>query len=549
MTQLINVTLNGTLRSFPRSTTVFQMLSVYPADSHRTALGAVVGNRVSGLHRRIHHDATIQSIDGSTREGMEIYRRTASLMFFAALAEMNPAYKVEVGQSIDEGYYFEPIGFRVTDAIVRELDAIMHRFVTAAIHLDLTRVPIEQAIGLFEQQGRRDRVRILEHVRRSDVPLLTIGAYTGYAHGPVAPNTGCIDQFKLHAMEDGFVLEFPNQAGELAGTIAPRPKLMAAYRERKAWNHLVDVANVAQLNEHAKQGTISEVIKIAEALHEKKIAALADAVAARPSTRFVLIAGPSSSGKTTFTKRLAIQLKVCGLRPVMLSLDDYFVDRDASPRHADGSYNFEAPEALDLPLLNEHLRALAAGEQIQIPVFSFPLGQRTDKSHPLQLTPDQIVLIEGIHGLNPQLSQSIAPELKFKIFISALTQLCIDDHHRIFTSDSRLLRRMVRDRRYRGTNAAVTLERWPSVRHGESAYIMPFQETADMLFDSSLCYEQAVLHTYAMRFLTEVPRSHPSYVEALRLFRFLDLFVPVFPEEVPGNSLLREFIGDSTFRY
>lgn len=549
MTATIHVTLNGVTHEFPHGTTVTHMLERHPPSGGRPALGAVVGNRVSGLHRKIYYNATIQSIDGTSREGMEIYRRTASIMFFSALAEYNASFKVEVGQSIDEGYYFEPIGFTPTAPMLQALEKIMRRFVDAHVHLDATRVAIEQAIGLFERQGRRDRVRILEQVRRSDVPLLTIGTYTGYVHGPVAPNSRCIDRFRLHLYEGGIVLEFPNQAGTLAGTISPRPKLFAAYRERKTWNQIVDVANVAQLNEHAKKGTISEVIKIAEALHEKKIAALADAIAEKESARFVLIAGPSSSGKTTFTKRLEIQLKVCGLQPIMLSLDHYFLNRDDSPKHDDGSYNFEAPEALDLALLNEQLRALAAGELVQTPIYSFPRGCRIEKTIPMQLQPHQVVLIEGIHGLNPRLSELISADQKFKIFISALTQLCIDDHHRIFTSDSRLLRRMVRDRRYRGTNAADTIERWPSVRHGESAYIMPFQETADALFDSSLCYEQAVLHTYAIRFLTEVPRTHPSYIEALRLFRFLELFVPVLPEEVPGNSLLREFIGASTFRY
>ncbi|MBI4238183.1 MAG: nucleoside kinase [Deltaproteobacteria bacterium] len=549
MTELLTVTVNGTTLRVAPSTTIAQMLQQTPHPGPAPAIGAVVDNRMSGLNRAIRHNANLTSIDATTREGMEIYRRTANMIFFAALAEFDPRAKVEIGQSFDEGYYFDTLGFEPTPQVVNQLETLMREIVAAAIPLDPLWIPIEEAMQIFERADRQVRVLLLRQMRRSEVPVLTIRQYTGYVHGPVAPNTGMIEQFKLHPHEGGLILEFPNQQGQLAGVIQPRPKLMALYRERKRWNQLLKVDNVAQLNEAGKHGHMSDVIKITEALHEKKIAAIADQVAAHPEARFVFIAGPSSSGKTTFTKRLAVHLQVNGITPVQLSLDNYYVDREDSPTHPNGTYNFESIEALDLPLLHDHLRRLAAGEVVETPIYSFPRGRRIGKTRRMQLEPGQIGLVEGIHGLNDRLSASIPRRQKFKIYVSALTQLCIDDHNRIFTSDSRLLRRMVRDRQFRGTAAADTIIGWPSVRQGESENIFPFQEEADAMFDSALCYEQAVLKPYIERYLTEVPMESPAYVEALRLFRFIDLFIPVLADEIPHTSILREFIGRSSFRY
>lgn len=545
----LTIQLNGATIGVPSGTTIAAMLDKAPHPGPTVPIGAVVDNRIAGLNRAIRHNSTIQTIDTTAREGMEIYRRTANMLFYAAIAESFPQGRVEIGQSFDEGYFFESLGFDATVTAVATLERIMRRYVAERIPLDPVWIPIEEAIQIFERAGRKDRVLLLRQMRRSEVPILTIGAYTGYVHGPVAPNSGIVDRFKLHAHAGGMILEFPDRRGALAGQIQPRPKLFAVYQEAKRWHDLLGVANVAQLNAMASRNTVVDIIKVAEALHEKKIAAIADEIAKRRGLRFVFIAGPSSSGKTTFTKRLAIQLQVNGIRPVMISIDNYYVDRSASPRHADGTLNLEAIEALDLPLLNDHLRRLMAGEAVEAPSYDFPRGRRGEKTEQLALGRDQVALIEGIHGLNERLSASIPADRKFKIYVSALTQLCIDDHNRIFTSDSRLIRRLVRDRLFRGANAADTLTGWPSVREGETNYIFPFQEEADVMFDSSLCYEQAVLKTYAERFLTEVPQGDPAYVEALRLFRFLDLFVPALAEDVPHNSILREFIGGSSFRY
>lgn len=549
MNGTLEITLNGHAIRCPSNTPIAQMLVSHPHPGPLPALGAVVDHRMGGLNRPIRHHATITTIDASTREGMEIYRRTAGLIFYAAMAQMNPQYKVQIGQSFDEGYYFDAFGFTATPALVAEIEQCMRRLVTERIPLDTAWTPIEEAMQIFERVGRTERVRLLRQMQRSDVPLITIRNYTGFAHGPVAPNTGLVADFKLHAHAGGIVLEFPDATGRLVGTIQPRPKLLACYQEHKRWNEIMQVENVAQLNELTTRGTLAEMIKVAEALHEKKIAAIADTIAARSQLRCVLIAGPSSSGKTTFTKRLAIQLRVNGIHPIEINLDNYFVNREQTPLDPEGAYDFESLHALDLKLLNQHLGQLLAGETVATPIYSFPRGRRIAKTRPVQLQPGQVLLIEGIHGLNDQLTATIPAAVKFKVFVSALTQLCIDDHNRIFTSDSRLIRRIVRDRFFRGRNAAETIAVWPSVRRGERENILPFTEQADVMYDSALCYEQAVLKTYAVRALMEVPSEDPAYVEALRLFRYLDLFVPALVEDVPQNSILREFLGGSWFRY
>jgi uridine kinase len=325
--------------------------------------------------------------------------------------------------------------------------------------------------------------------------------------------------------------------------------LFGVYKETRDWNRLLGVETVTDLDRKVIEGGIGEVIRVAEALHERKIAAIADEVHARPDCRLVLVAGPSSSGKTTFVKRLRLQLLAIGVRPKEISVDNYYVDRVKTPRDEHGDYDFECIEAIDLPLLNEHLPRLLAGETVETPRFSFTKGLREEKTVPVRLAPGEVLLIEGIHGLNDRLTESVPVGSKFRIYVSALTQLCIDDHHRIFTSDSRLLRRIVRDRKFRGYSALETLRMWPKVRAGEEKWIFPFQDRADRMFNSTLVYEQAVLKVFAERYLMECPQDDPAWAEAHRLLEFLDLFVPVFADDVPATSILREFIGHSAFDY
>jgi len=414
-------------------------------------------------------------------------------------------------------------------------------------------VTIEEVENYFRKLGYQRKLELLETRRSSTVHTISCGEFIDVAHGPYAPHTGCLPTFGVIPYGDGLVLRFPRRSDRSRlPEFTPRPKLFATYLETRAWQELLGVHHVGQLNRLCLDGGIREIIRVAEGLHEKKVAQIADQILSnRPRTRLVLVAGPSGSGKTTFAKRLGIQLRVNGLEPVALSLDNYYVDRDATPLGEDGEPDFEALEAIDLALLREHLAELLAGRQVATPRFDFPRGRRKDPDTwvPLCLGDQQVLVIEGIHGLNERLTEGLPKSGMYRIFISALSQLAIDDHNRIFTADARLIRRIVRDRRYRGFTAERTLELWEGVRRGEGRWIFPFQEHADVMFNSALVYEPAVLKTYAERFLLQVPRTSAAYPEAFRLLKFLSMFVPVFPDEVPQTSILREFIGGSGFDY
>jgi uridine kinase len=363
-------------------------------------------------------------------------------------------------------------------------------------------------------------------------------------------STGAVSCFALSAYQGGIVLHFPRFGGTEPVIGRPQPKLFSTFRETAKWNAVVGCENIAQLNKHCMTGSISRLIKVAEALHERKIVDIADQILTGPDARLVLIAGPSASGKTTFSKRLEIQLQVSGVQPVTLSVDNYYVDRRRTPKNPDGTYNFEAVEAIDLDLLGDQIRQLLSGKRVETPVFNFESGRRLkNRTVPMQLAENGVLIMEGIHSLNERLTQGVPRRRKFKIFVSALTQLAIDEHNRIFTSDARLIRRLVRDRLYRGYTAGQTIAGWTSVRAGEEELIFPFQEEADVRFNSALVYEQAVLKPYAERFLMEVPRGGEAFPEATRLYQFLQYFIPILPEEVPHTSVLREFIGGSTFHY
>jgi len=421
--------------------------------------------------------------------------------------------------------------------------------VESNLSLDRREVAVEEAcLVLADPSG--SMTRLLDAWPFPHVPVVELCGFVAIQHGPFAPSTSYARGVHVVPFPRGMILQFSRDA--------PRPdparsrRLVAAYRESREWNQMIGVATVGDLNEAILQDRIDEVIRVQEALHEKKIVQIADVIAEqRDRIRLVCVAGPSSSGKTTFVRRLSVQLQVTGVQPVIVGMDDYYQDRSKTPRDRDGHYDFEAVEALDVPLLSQHLEALVEGREVLMPRFDFEAGQRAPESRwrPLRLKPNQILLIEGIHGLNPMLTELIAPEAKYRIFVSALTQLVIDEHNRIPTSDGRLLRRIVRDRRYRGTPAASSIEMWPRVRRGEQRYIFPFQEQCDVMFNSALVYEAAVLKTFAWRYLLEVPRENPARIEAYPLLRFLDLFVPIFPDHVPSNSVLREFIGGSGFNY
>ena len=521
----------------------------------RDTIAVLVNRRLVSLDFPLRGlEVELQEVGATTREGEAVARRSAAIVLLAAARELHPEARLVVGQSLGGGYFFswhneEPL----TAAIVGAVAERARQICAEDLPFERRSATLEEAEAIFRAAGDRSKLELLATHRSSTVHIVSLGSFVDIAHGPVAPSTGRVAGFAVVPYEDGLLLRFARNADPAhLPALAPQPKLFATYRETRRWNEQLGVAHVGSLNALCLSGGITEVIHVMEGFHEKKIAAIADMIAARrASARLVLVSGPSASGKTTFIKRLAIQLRVNGIRPVGLSLDNYFVDRAHTPPGADGKPDYEALEALDLDLFNAHLAALLRGDTVRLPRYDFVHGRREEDGNRREqrLGPDEVLLVEGIHALNHRLTASVPEGAKFKVFISALTQLTLDDHNRIFTSDARLLRRIVRDRLFRGHSATRTLEMWGGVRRGEARGIFPFQEEADVIFNSALVYEPAVLKTYAERFLLEVPREHPAYTEAYRLLKFLAVFVPVFEDDVPHISILREFIGGSAFEY
>ncbi|NOZ86104.1 MAG: nucleoside kinase [Deltaproteobacteria bacterium] len=443
-------------------------------------LGALVNNRLVGLDFPLFSNAEIKPVTYLDRQGESILFRSTSLLLYEAAASLYPESRIVIGQSLGNGYYFDFHGpLKLSDQIIRELVKRMKNIVAEGRKISRQTYDVSEAEEIFTRMGYHDKVRLLSTWKSSTVDLVSMGLFRDIAHGPVLNSTSKIHDFELVPYPPGLVLRFPRSGSGRPRKINGQPLLFKAYRETREWNEMLGVTNVGDLNQRCLDGSIKEIIRVAEGFHEKKITYIADQIAKEcERIRLILISGPSSSGKTTTTKRLAVQLRVNGIKPVSLSMDNYYVDRDKTPRHPDGSYDFEAVEALDLDLFNQHLLDLLNGKEVMVPVFDFPTGKRKPKGkwNTARLDKDQVLLIEGIHGLNPRISESVPDTSKYKIYISALTQLCIDDHNRIFTSDSRLVRRIVRDRLFRGYSAARTLSMWPSVQAGERKYVYPWKQ-------------------------------------------------------------------------
>ena len=517
-------------------------------DPRVPVMAALVDGKLKELTWPVTRDVEAAPVTLADSDGVRIYRRSLSFLLVAAAQKLFPQAQVYVDYPLPFGGYFCEVRGRgpFTPQELDLLEARMREMVAADLPLTKEQVPLEQAVALFRSWGEEEVIRLLAYRRKDYLTLYQLDGVRDCFQGYMVPSTGYLRLFALRSYPPGFVLQFPrrHRPTELL-PFQEFPQLVAVFREYGEWVRRLAVEDVGALNEAIEAGRMSEIILVAEALHEQRIAQIAgEIVQRRGELRLVLIAGPSASGKTTFARRLAVQLLAAGIRPVAISLDDYFLDREDTLRDERGEYDFETLETVDLALLNDHLLRLMEGEAVSIPHYNFRTGQR-EAGEALFLGPDHVLLVEGIHGLNPALVPALPPRCIYRIYVSALTQLNIDRHNRVSTTDSRLIRRIVRDARARGYSAQETIARWESVRRGERDYIFPYQENADVMFNSALVYELAVLKPLAEPLLFQVKPSSRARVEVRRLLAFLDWFLPYSSDIVPSNSILREFIGGS----
>lgn len=518
-------------------------------------LAATVNNRLKELHYRIYKPVNVRFLDQTSYTGISVLHRTAWFVLQRAVELTLPSHTLrirhEMGQS---GFYCEIEGIETfTSEQCAALSEAMQQLIDRALPICRQKLLTEEVKARFEEHGFHDKVELLDTCPRLYSDLYTLDGSVGYFYGALTPSTDYLTHFCLRPYYKGFYLGLPQRTNpEAVSCELNQEKMFDIFREYQSWVGMMGIPTIGAINRHILQGNAGALIKVAEAFHERKFVAIADAIYEAHATRgmrMVLISGPSSSGKTTSSKRLSIQLGVLGLKPVIIALDDYFVDRDKTPRDENGDYDFEALEAIDLELFNDHLQRLIAGQSVEIPRYNFITGSREWHEEPLTLDEQSILIVEGIHGLNPRLTPSIPDEQKFRIYISCFTSVAMDNISCIAPSDNRLLRRLVRDYSTRGADAVATIARFPSVRRGEEKHIYPFQENADVMLNSSLFYELSVLRPYAERILREVPDTVPEYRMANHLLRFLENFAPISPDEIPNTSILREFIGGSTFRY
>jgi uridine kinase len=516
-------------------------------------LGAMVNNQVRELSFEIYNPKTIEFMDITHKDGMRMYIRSLSFLLLAAAKEVFPEAMLHIDHSVSKGFYCELHGTKVHLSIddIFEIGRKMREMVAQNIPFEQHKEETGDVVELFKEKGLDDKVELLKHRGQYYSTYYTLNKCVGKFYGFMVPSTGYLKVFDLNKYYNGMLLQIPNQQQpEEVQELVEQKKMFEIFREFSHWNQVLNVTNISDLNNAAENSKAERLIKVSEALHEKKIGQIADMIAKnKDEIKIVLISGPSSSGKTTFSKRLAIQLLVNGIRPINLSLDNYFVDREKTPLDKNGQYDFEALEALDIELFNQQLIDLFDGKEVSIPKFSFELGKRMFNGEKLKMNDDNILIIEGIHGLNPQLTPLIENSKKFKVYVSALTNINIDNQTRIPTTDNRLIRRIIRDYRYRNYSALETISRWESVRRGEDKHIFPYQEEADVMFNSALLYELAVLKPYAEPILLEVQPNQTEYAEAKRLLKFFSYFKPIQPREIPPTSILREFLGGSSFTY
>jgi len=544
---------SDTTSEFPLGITLGEIAKSLKIKPVKPILGAYVNHRPKPLDYEMVKPRVVDFIDYSCRDGQRMYLRTLSFILYAAVQNLWPEARLVIDHAISKGYYCELEGLEkaFTEEDVWQIADEMRSIVSQDILVERKMILTETAIELLESKGLFRKAQLYRNYGRLYAPLFFIGDHVNFFYGHMLTSTGCVQCFGVEKYYDGFLLRFPipTNTSELEPAIK-QDKLFGIFREHKKWAEILKVEDIPRLNAVTKANKYSDLIKISEALHEKKIGEIASAITRKSDiVNIVLIAGPSSSGKTTFSRRLSIQLAVNGLQAIEVSVDDFFVNREFTPTDEFGNYDFESLDAIDIPFFNDFLLRLTAGEEVEVPRFDFHLGQRISTGRKMKMEKDNILIIEGIHGLNPELTPRIDPEKTYRIFVSALTQISIDEHTYIPTTDNRLLRRIIRDSKYRGYDAGTTIQRWPSVRRGEEKHIFPYQENADIMFNSALIYELAVIKKYASPLLKMVKENTPEYSEAVRLLIFISYFVTIPEEEIPPTSVLREFLGGSSFDY
>lgn len=547
----IHVVVGGKTATYPQGITYGEIARDFQAMYDYDIILAQRSGKLVELNKQAKEDGELTFITTGDSSGHKTYDRGLTLLMLKAfyeVADREQLKNVFVKHSLGDSIYCEADGVPVTDTLLEKVERKMRELTVRDIPFEKRAVDTSEALKIFEKHKMFDKKRLFEYRRVSKVNIYRLDGFEDYYYGYMPASTGILKYFSLKKYDKGFLLHMPNkkQPDKLA-PIQDSPKLFRTLQEASRWGKMVDVDTVGALNDVITHGGASDLILVQEALQEKKIGEIAEQIAKDSGKKFIMIAGPSSSGKTSFSHRLSIQLRTFGLKPHPIALDNFFKNREETPLDENGNYNFECLEAIDVELFNQKMTALLAGERVELPTFNFVLGKKEYKGDYRQLGEEDILVIEGIHGLNDKLSYTLPRESKFKIYISALTQLNIDEHNRISTTDGRLIRRMVRDARTRGTSAANTIAMWPSVRRGEDQYIFPFQEEADVMFNSALIYELAALKPYAESILFGIPKDIPEYVEAKRILKFLDYFIGINTEEIPKNSLIREFVGGSIF--
>lgn len=542
---------NGQTLTAPIGSTLSEVFHNAGIDMKYGPICAKVNNKVEGMHYRIYHNKDVEFLDMISGSGSRNYTRSLFFVLCKAVHDLYPQSKVVIDIPVSKGYYVDlTIGHEVTDGDVARIRQRMQQIIDAKMPIRRFEVPTEDAVKMFEEKGDKAKSKLLRSAGSLYTTYYQIDDYVDYYYGSLLTNTSKIYLFGLEKYFNGLLLRIPDlkDPGTLP-QMTRQDKMFEIFREHHHWQEIMELRTAGDFNEMVRKGQATNLINVSEALQEKKLTEIADEIASHKDVKLVLLAGPSSSGKTTTCKRLSIQLLANGIKPLQISLDDYFVDREHTPKDDKGEYDYESIYALNLKLINDQFNALFRGEEIELPKYNFQTGRSEKSGQKLRMQPNNVLVVEGIHALNPELTAQIPEAQKFRVYVSALTTILLDDHNYIPTTDNRLLRRIIRDYKYRGVNAQETIHRWPSVRAGENKWIFPYQENADVMFNSAMLFELAVIKQQAEPLLEQVPENCEEYSEAYRLRKFLKYFQPIPNRDIPPTSLLREFLGGSSFKY